>query len=81
MFRMNGDKTPGTMCSTSIRLTVGANNVSLIEVQKHKSVQRGTERILGGKNKIPWIREQTKTEDILVAIKKEEWTWQVVLHY
>ena len=48
--------------------------------QKLRTAQRGMERIMLGitwkdKKRASWIRQQTKVEDILCAIKKRKWTW------
>ncbi len=48
--------------------------------RKLRSAQRGMERRMLGitwrdRKRALWIREQTKVEDILMAIKNKKWTW------
>ena len=68
-------------CIRSV-LTYGSETWSFMKALERKlwNVLRGIERIMLGitsrdKKRASWIKEQTKVEDILTAIKRKKGTW------
>ena len=70
-----------TQCILPV-VTYGPETWSLTKSLKRKlqSAQKRMERVMLGitwrdRNRAPWIREQTKVEDILSTLQRKKWSW------